>query len=1041
MLRYGWIILASALVIGCQTRSDKHTIAQLRNVDPDLRESRVDDSLAKALESYRRFLSETPGHRMAPEAMRRMADLQIEKDYGVIGNRQLIELPAPAQSQAPPTSSKPLVDRNRRADDAETDENFEQRTTRRFVLGEAAPQGEDDVPHDVGSPVGSGPREAIATYKQILADYPWYERNDQVLYQMARAHDELAEPDEAMKVAMRLIEQYPDSRYIDEVYFRRAEFFFVRKKYLDAEYAYQSVVAMGDASSFYELALYKLGWSLYKQELYEDALHQYIALLDYKLSVGYDFDQTYQEEQERRVADTFRVVSLSFSNLGGAEFLGEYFSRQGNRIYEDRIYRNLAEFHLTKRRFNDAASVYQSFVELNLFHPVAPHFSMRVSEIYAEGNFPLLVVKSKRDFANRYGMDAEYWRHFDIEAAPDVLAYLKTNLKDLANHYHALYQHEGLQDDKRAEYREALRWYGEYLESFPQDVESPQINYQLADLLLEEGDFARSALEYERTAYSYPLHGQASAAGYAAIYAHRENLSVVDGALMGTAKRATIESSLRFADAFPDHENAPPVLGAAAEDLYEIKDFEQAITSAQQLIDRYQDAEASLRRSAWSIVAHSSFDLARYAQAEHGYSEVLEITEAEDEAWQPLVDNLAASIFKQGEQARLLDDYAAAADHFLRIKSVAPTSEIRSAAEYDAAAALIYLENWTMAAQVLEEFRRNYPEHELRTEATKQLASVYREAGELSLSAGEYEKVAEDTDDPELRRNAVLLAGELYEEAHAHDDTLRIYRRYMDEFPRPLDTALEIRFKVAGMHESVGDKESYLDELEHIVTIERDAGPEQTERSRYLAAQSSLVLTERLYDEFAALRLNLPFEDSLSEKQRLMDVALKGFERLVQYEVAEVTAAATFYIAEAYYQFSSAIVESERPSDLSQADLADYEMVIEEEAYPFEERSIDVHRENLELMSAGVFNGWVQRSLDRLAEVMPGRYAKYEISSGFVGSIDFYAYRSPSPPVEGLESETGEDPITSVLTEPWKTQVDASPAAEIAGIEDVVPAF
>ena len=62
MLRYGWLILASALVIGCQTRSDKHTIAQLRNVDPDLRESRVDDSLAKALESYRRFLSETPGH-------------------------------------------------------------------------------------------------------------------------------------------------------------------------------------------------------------------------------------------------------------------------------------------------------------------------------------------------------------------------------------------------------------------------------------------------------------------------------------------------------------------------------------------------------------------------------------------------------------------------------------------------------------------------------------------------------------------------------------------------------------------------------------------------------------------------------------------------------------------------------------------------------------------------------------------------------------------------------------------------------------------
>ena len=47
----------------------------------------------------------------------------------------------------------------------------------------------------------------------------------------------------------------------------------------------------GARSDFYELALYKLGWSLYKQDFYEEALHRYMALLDYKLSVGYDFDQ------------------------------------------------------------------------------------------------------------------------------------------------------------------------------------------------------------------------------------------------------------------------------------------------------------------------------------------------------------------------------------------------------------------------------------------------------------------------------------------------------------------------------------------------------------------------------------------------------------------------------------------------------------------------------------------------------------------------------------------------------------------------------
>ncbi|HKD26277.1 MAG TPA: hypothetical protein VKC66_10270, partial [Xanthobacteraceae bacterium] len=35
------------------------------------------------------------------------------------------------------------------------------------------------------------------------------------------------------------------------------------------------------------------------------------------------------------------------------------------------------------------------------------------------------------------------------------------------------------------------------------------------------------------------------------------------------------------------------------------------------------------------------------------------------------------------------------------------------------------------------------------------------------------------------------------------------------------------------------------------------------------------------------------------------------------------------------------------------------------------------------------------KSLSRLAEMVPGRYAKNEMSSGFIGAIDHYVYRSP----------------------------------------------
>jgi tetratricopeptide (TPR) repeat protein len=327
---------------------------------------------------------------------------------------------------------------------------------------------------------------------------------------MARAYDEIGQTEQAMEVMQRLVGEFGYSRYNDEVQFRRGEYYFMRRRFREAESAYETLASSGARSEFYELSLYKLGWSLYKQDFYEEALHRYMALLDYKVSVGYDFDQAHAEEDERRVTDTFRVISLSFSNLGGADTLAEYYGTYGERAYEDRIYQNLGEFYFDKLRFADAAAVYDSFVERYPYHRVSPQFSMRVIGIYEGGDFPKLVVESKKSFATKYGLQSEYWQRFDAAERPEVLGYLKTNLEDLANHYHALYQEPALEEEKPANYAEALVWYRAFLASFPQDDQSSGINYQLADLLLENKDFGEAAREYERTAYTYAPHERAA---------------------------------------------------------------------------------------------------------------------------------------------------------------------------------------------------------------------------------------------------------------------------------------------------------------------------------------------------------------------------------------------------------------------------------------------------------------------------------------------------------------------------------------------------
>src|SRR5260370_21436676 len=101
--------------------------------------------------------------------------------------------------------------------------------------------------------------------------------------------------------------------------------------------------------------------------------------------------------------------------------------------------------------------------------------------------------------------------------------------------------------------------------------------------------------------------------------------------------------------------------------MYEMKDYKAAIEADQRVIDKYPGAAASIRRSAWIVVAHGSFKLAEYPRAEHGYTQVLAVTPEGDQSPAALVDNLAASLYKQSDLANEAQDYRAAAHHFLRI--------------------------------------------------------------------------------------------------------------------------------------------------------------------------------------------------------------------------------------------------------------------------------------------------------------------------------------------------------------------------------------
>ena len=931
--RFGWLPLLPLLAACTWMGNRPATIGSLpdrvKALPPP---SALEDTAPRAIESYRVYLQDAPRGDRRADATRRLADLQLEAE-------------------------EPMVQSTISADDV------------------------------TQPPVSAGSAdEVVQLYREFLETYPEDRHRDSVLYQLARAYEYDGHAEMALQTLDRLVTRYPQSGHVAEAQFRRGEILFVARSYRDSERAYQAVLDAGQDSGFYEQALYKAGWARFKQRQYDGALQTHMRLLDYLLverdeaQAGTELSRADREMLE----DTLRVVSLAFSYQSQPAAIPGYFARHGRRPYEDKVYASLGELYLSKERFTDAADTFQSFVDSNAFHRAAPLFQVRVIEAYQKGAFPSLVLESKRDFVERYELSSNYWQHHDPGQSPEVMKYLRANVLDLARHAHAQSQ----LTKKAEDYREAARWYRSFLTSFPDDGQAPEVNFMLAELLYESGDFGGAAQEYEKTAYGYVPHAKAADAGYAALLAYQKREIQLEARQRADWHRRGIDSALRFAVTFPQHREATRVTARAAEELFALNELELASQAALQVLDR-PDADAALKKTGWTVLAHSQFDLGDYQRAEAAYQQVLRLTPAQDDSRAALQDRLAASVYKQGERYREQGDLRAAVAEFLRVREVVPGAGITATAEYDAAAGLIQLKEWEQAAVVLKRFRESYPGNAKQSEITQKLAVVLLESGRSGEAAAEFQRVSEQPGaSSKLRREAIWQAAELYETAGQAGSAIAAFERYVEQFPEPLEPAVEARWRIADLHKRAGNFPAYQRTLSTIVQADRASGAKRSERTRFLAAHAALKLAEPAYASYRAIRLTVPLKTSLATKKRAMKSALSAYEAALDYGLAEVTTAATYHVAEIYRDLGQALMDSTRPENLSPEELEQYEVLLEEQAFPFEEKAIEIHEANLRRTVDGVYDDWVKKSLQELEVLMPVRYAKHERGLDFVEAIN-----------------------------------------------------
>jgi tetratricopeptide (TPR) repeat protein len=813
--------------------------------------------------------------------------------------------------------------------------------------------------------------EAISRYEYLLHRFPDGADTTELLYQLSRAYGESGASQQALTAIDRLLVRVPqiNARLYADTRFRRGELLFGEGAYRAAGQSYQAVVDLGAAVPAYEQALYKLGWSLFKQERYTDALPVLFAFLDLKLSpdgtLKAQLPRLSPADQEQ-LTDVFRVISMSFSQLGGVDAVEAFFSGHGSRSYEDPVYLELAGFYVEQDQVNEAAGTWRALALRDPLGPEAPRLTARAINLYRQAGFQQRVVETETLFVHDYGMGSDYWTVHSPADFPDVLLVLQSSLQALAR-----VAHEQARTSRAgSDYRMAEHWYREYLAAFGEESEAAEINFQLAELLYENGEYRQAMDEYERTAWSRGAYPRADDAALGALRASEKILQQDNVADRAAVSERAAAGALRFVMTWPVHPAAPVLLAQTGTALLEQQQFGTALDLGERVQGEVAALPPALRQVAWSIKAQAQYGLGDYPEAAAAYREALQLAGEGDPRRAALQEGLALAVFKQAVQTAMQGDNRAAVVLYQQAAQHAPDASLRSKAQYDAATALLAQQSWTEAVGMLAQFRRDYPGNPLQGEVTRKLAYAHDRNGQSGEAAAEYLRLGQDRQQSEaLQREALLRAAELSAQTGAVRQAISTRELYLKRFPQPAAAAIDVMQQLADLEADSGHAGKRRDWLEEIIRLDRVAG---TAGTRVPAAAAALELAENRLADFRQIQLVNPVQGSLAHKLQAMKQALQAFEAAINYGVTPVTTAATYQIASMYDALGQALLTSERPASLTAAELAEYEVLLTEQAEPFAQQAIDIYTTNAQRTGGEQRDPWVEKSVQRLGELQRG---------------------------------------------------------------------
>jgi tetratricopeptide (TPR) repeat protein len=449
--------------------------------------------------------------------------------------------------------------------------------------------------------------EAVKSYIQSTK-YKKYERMDEVLFKLAFLLTSVKKEDQAREFFLRLIKDYPNSKYIPDAYLSFAEYYFDKGEMENALKFYEKVEQFPKAS-VYPYAVYKKGWCYVNMGDHKTALETFVGVVRMATEGKANINVA---QKQSLIKEAKKDIVKAYAHVGGPDKAWEFFQRTGGD-YAPKMMEALAELYWEQGKFVDSSRVYRKIIAQNMDSP-------RICEWQGKVVRNTLSSGNKRDQVQEIErMGAVYDKVVEMKLKKDQMEECRNAFHDTSKEL-ALIWHKEAQKTKNADTYQLVQYvYREFLKHFPDDKDSYDMNFYFGELLWTLERWKDAAEQYTKVVEMNPKGKYAKDAAYAAVLGWKNALQVDDEGLGPDAKKAHEQKQAedtkgkkpepkpipeyqgKMIAAFdtyikyvPDAPELPVIRYRKARIYYEYNHFEEAAKLFQDVVEKHPNHELAI---------------------------------------------------------------------------------------------------------------------------------------------------------------------------------------------------------------------------------------------------------------------------------------------------------------------------------------------------------------------------------------------------------------------------------------------------------------